>query len=112
MAVRLLGRTACRSYMVVCERSREALLVDPLPEEADRVLREAESEGLRPRLVVDTHTHADHHSAGAAVAARLGVPYALHESTGSRRATERLRDGQTIEVGDERVEVLHTPGHT
>jgi glyoxylase-like metal-dependent hydrolase (beta-lactamase superfamily II)/rhodanese-related sulfurtransferase len=98
--------------MVVCERAREALLVDPLPEEADRVLREADAEGVRPRLVVDTHTHADHHSAGAAVAARLGVPYALHESTACRRATERLRDGQVIEVGDERVEVLHTPGHT
>lgn len=112
MAVRLLGRSACRSYMVVCERSREALLVDPLSEDADRLMREADAEGLRLRLVVDTHTHADHHSGGAAVAARLGVPYALHESTGSRRATERLRDGQVLDLGDERVEVLHTPGHT
>jgi glyoxylase-like metal-dependent hydrolase (beta-lactamase superfamily II)/rhodanese-related sulfurtransferase len=86
--------------------------VDPLLDEVDAALAGAEEAGIRTRLVVDTHTHADHHSAGAVAAERLGVPYALHESTASRRATERLRDGQVLEVGDERVRVLHTPGHT
>ncbi len=111
MAVRLLGRAACRSYLVSCERTREALLVDPVLDETEEAERAVEG-GLRLRMVVDTHTHADHHSAGAALAQRLRVPYALHEGTACRRATDRLRDGQTLQVGDLRVEVIHTPGHT
>jgi len=112
MTVETLGKSACRSYLVECDRTHEAILVDPLLEDVDTVLRRIEDEGLRVRMVVDTHTHADHHSGGAEAAKRLGVPYALHESTACRRATERMKDGQRLEVGDLRVEVLHTPGHT
>ena len=112
MPVRQLGGSACRSYLVSCGRTGEAILVDPVLEEAEAVVREAAAAGARPRLVVDTHTHGDHRSAGAALAGELGIPYALHESTASRRATERLRDGQVLEAGDERIEVIHTPGHT
>src|SRR5262249_2323114 len=101
-----------RSYLVSCPRSREALLVDPLAEDVDRVLQKIERDGLKLRLVVDTHTHADHLSGGAEMAKRAGGPYAAHESAGSPAVTERLRDGQTLAIGDVRVEVMHTPGHS
>ncbi len=112
MAITQLGPAACRSYLVTCDRTREGLLVDALLEDVDGVARRIDADGVRLSLVLDTHTHADHLSGGAAVAERLGVPYALHASTECVRATERLRDGQVLEVGDLRVEVMHTPGHT
>jgi glyoxylase-like metal-dependent hydrolase (beta-lactamase superfamily II)/rhodanese-related sulfurtransferase len=112
MAVRLLGTTACRSYLVECPRSRAALLVDPVLDDVEAASAIVEREGLRLRAVVDTHTHADHPSGAAVLAERFSVPYALHEATTCRRATERLADGRALEVGDLRVEVLHTPGHT
>jgi glyoxylase-like metal-dependent hydrolase (beta-lactamase superfamily II)/rhodanese-related sulfurtransferase len=112
MAVRSLGTAACRSYLLACERTRQCLVLDPLAEEVEETARMLEREALRPCMVIDTHTHADHHSGAAALAARFGVPYALHEATTCRRATERLRDGATVEAGDLRVEVIHTPGHT
>lgn len=112
MGVRALGRSACRSYLVECPRTRVALLVDPLLDDVESAAAIVEKEGLRLRAVVDTHTHADHPSGAAALAERFSVPCALHEATTCRRATERLADGTALEVGDLRVEVLHTPGHT
>jgi glyoxylase-like metal-dependent hydrolase (beta-lactamase superfamily II)/rhodanese-related sulfurtransferase len=112
MQIEQLGPAACRSYLVSCGRSKEALLVDPLAEDVDRVLTKIEKDGLKLRFVVDTHTHADHLSGGAEMAKKTGAPYALHKSAGSPAVTERLSDGQTLPVGDGKVEVMHTPGHT
>jgi glyoxylase-like metal-dependent hydrolase (beta-lactamase superfamily II)/rhodanese-related sulfurtransferase len=112
MSVRRLGHAACRSYLLTCDRTRAAVLVDPLHDDAVETAALLEREGLRPAWIVDTHTHADHLSAGPALAERTGAPYALHESSGCARPHERLRDGQILEAGDLRVEVLHTPGHT
>lgn len=107
-----LGPAACRSYLVACPRTRQALLVDPLDEDVPRVLEHLDAEGFRLSAVADTHTHADHLSGGRRLAAATGAPYAVHEATEAAGVGERLRDGASIEVGDLRVEVLHTPGHT
>lgn len=107
-----LGPAACRSYLLACPRTLEAVVVDPLAEDVGRTLEHVESKGYRVAWVVDTHTHADHLSGGAAMAEATGAPYALHEATSCANVGERLRDGATLEAGDLRVEVLHTPGHT
>src|SRR5262245_42250784 len=112
MKIEQLGPAACRSYLLSSEKTKDALLVDPLAEDVDRVLEKVARDGLRRRHVVDTHTHADHLSGGGEIARRLSVPYAAHESAAIPGVTEKLRDGQTLDVGDEKVEVLHTPGHT
>lgn len=109
--VESLGPAACRSWLVGCAETREAVVVDPLAEGAVDVLSRAGRAGWNIVLAIDTHTHADHLSGGPAFAA-VGIPYALHESTESAAATERVRDGETIDVGRMRMTVLHTPGHT
>lgn len=112
MQIQQVGPAACRSYLVSDERSKEALLVDPLAEDVDRVLEAVSRQGLKLVRVIDTHTHADHLSGAGAIAKRLGIPYAAHESAAIPAVTERLRDGQTIELGGSRIGVIHTPGHT
>ncbi len=112
MLVEPIGPAACRSYLIACERSRRAMLVDPLRDDVARTVERLGRQGLELVFVVDTHTHADHHSGGRELAAATGAAYALHEATECAGVTERLRDGQVLEVGDLRVDVLHTPGHT
>jgi len=112
MILEQIGPAACRSYLVGCEQAKRVILVDPLAEDVDSVLGRLESQGLTLDLVVDTHTHADHHSGGREVAKRSGTPYALHATTKSRGVDERLEDGRVLEVGRVRVEVIYTPGHT
>lgn len=112
MTVHRLGAAACRTYLLACPRTGAGILVDPVLDDAERIHRALEARGVRPLLVVDTHTHADHVSAGASLASALGIPYALHESTECRLPSERLRDGQVLEAGDLRARVIHTPGHT
>lgn len=102
----------CRTYVIGCERSGRAMVLDPVLEDLPRVLAYLDRKGLGLDLVVDTHTHADFVSGGAELSERTGAPYALHQSTESSRPNERLREGQVLEVGDTRVEILHTPGHT
>ena len=53
----------CLSYLIGCEVTRHALLVDPELDEADRYLALAAEKGVRIRRIVDTHTHADHFTA-------------------------------------------------
>lgn len=112
MLVSSLNSGACKTWLLACLRAREAMLVDPLVEHVDRYLREIEAQRLRLVRVLDTHTHADHVSAGMLVAERAGVPYAMHRATPVRPVTERFADGETIGLGAARFTVVHTPGHT
>ena len=92
--------------------------------------------GVRPSdlgLIINTHTHSDHIGGNAAIQARSGAPIAMHEyegrpinqgdwwGTGVRyldqeappfRVTRYLHDGEVLQFGDLRLEVLHVPGHS
>src|SRR5207247_8076424 len=85
-----LNEGPCRTYLVAAEQTREALLVDPALGQVDRYLQEISRRGLRLKYVLDTHVHADHLSAGAALRERAGVPYAMHRATQSTRADLRV----------------------
>ena len=102
----------CLSYLVACERSHLAALVDPEISLLDRYLGEASSAGLRLEYVIDTHTHADHFTAAHALARRLSLPTVMHRATDVTHVDLRVEDGEELLVGDLRLEVMHTPGHT
>lgn len=67
---------------------------------------------MRIRYVIDTHTHADHFSATRELAARLDVPIAMHHASPAPFVDLRLGDGESIMLGQLRINVMHTPGHT
>ena len=102
----------CSSYLIGCERSGAAVVVDPLLDLADRYPAIAAAHGLRVWHVVDTHTHADHFSAARTLAPRLGAALVMHRASRAPFVDVRVQDGETIVVGDLRLRVLHTPGHT
>ncbi|MDP3235393.1 MAG: MBL fold metallo-hydrolase [Myxococcales bacterium] len=104
--------TGCASYLFGCGGVGVGAAVDVHEADVDAALAFAAQKGLRLTHVFDTHVHADHRSGGPALAAKAGAAYCLHESADVDLRVERVRDGQTIELGNTRITVLHTPGHT
>ena len=99
------------SYLLGCVGKGAGVVVDPLfPIEP--YLQAASASATPIRLVIDTHLHADHRSAGRALAEAAGAEYAIHESAEVSYACRRLVDGERLQLGNVVLEVLHTPGHT
>jgi hydroxyacylglutathione hydrolase len=104
--------TGCAAYLFGCGSLAKCAVVDAHEADVDRYVEFAESKGMRITHVIDTHVHADHRSGGPALARKVGAPYALHESADVDLPFEPLHDGQELDLGNTRVKVLHTPGHT
>jgi len=104
--------TGCAAYLFGCGSLGKCAVVDAHEEDIDAYAAFAASKGMRITHVIDTHVHADHRSGGLALAQKVGASYCLHESADVAFPFEPLRDGQEVELGNTRVNVLHTPGHT
>jgi glyoxylase-like metal-dependent hydrolase (beta-lactamase superfamily II)/rhodanese-related sulfurtransferase len=102
----------CRSYLVGCEATCAAALIDPEVGQIDRYLALASRDGLRIRFVIDTHTHAGHFSATRQLAHKFGVPTVMHRASPAPSIDMRVDDGEMLIIGQLRLRVLHTPGHT
>lgn len=99
------------SYLVGCVGQGVGAVVDPLFPIAP-YLQAAETLGTPIRYVIDTHLHADHTSAGRAMAEAAGAAYVLHESAVVAFGFQRARGSEDIVLGNVTLSVLHTPGHT
>lgn len=124
-----VGLIQTNCYIVGCEQTKEGVIIDP-GGHPERILRAVRETGLRVRYVLNTHCHFDHMAANAEVVAATGAPLAIHpaerpilESRGgaswfgvsispSPPPDLELADGQVLEVGTLRLQVLHTPGHS
>ena len=104
--------TGCASYLFGCGSLGKCAVVDAQESELEAYAAFAASKGMKITHVIDTHVHADHPSGGPALARKTGAAYCLHASADVDIAFEPLRDGQKLELGNTRVKVLHTPGHT
>jgi glyoxylase-like metal-dependent hydrolase (beta-lactamase superfamily II)/rhodanese-related sulfurtransferase len=102
----------CQSYLVGCEDTRIAALIDPEIRQIDHYLALATRAGVRIHYVIDTHTHADHFSAAKQLGERLKVPVVMHHESPAPFAGLRLDDGEMLALGKLRLHALHTPGHT
>jgi hydroxyacylglutathione hydrolase len=101
------------AYLVVDRPGGKGVLVDsngvtdPLAEWAER-------EGTEITHLLLTHHHYDHVVGARKLADRFGAPICAHELTGELigdRIDETIADGDVLETGELRIEVMHTPGH-
>ena len=107
------------SYLIGCERSGEAIVVDP-NRDAGQYADAATRERLRIVAVTETHIHADFVSGARELAERAGAQLLLSDEGdaswkygyAAEAGARLLRDGEQVAVGDVRLDVLHTPGHT
>lgn len=108
------------AYLVGCQKTGEALVIDP-ERDIERYIKIAAENDLRITAVAETHIHADFVSGSQEFARdrsiRLylsaeGGPDWSYTWTGNRPNVHLVKDGETFLVGNIRVEVVHTPGHT
>jgi hydroxyacylglutathione hydrolase len=113
------SKLAQASYLVGCPSSKEALIIDP-NRSIDQYLRGAAEENLRIAHVTETHIHADFVSGARELAQRTGAQLYLSRAGGrdwqyeygNGAGATLLDDGSRFAVGEVRLQVLHTPGHT
>ena len=101
----------CAAYLCGCGTFGQCAVVDARVDDVNEYMAFAASKHMRITRVIDTHVHADHRSGARELAQRTGASYYLHESADAASFTP-LRDGDGIELGNTRVKVLHTPGHS
>lgn len=100
-------------YIVGCETTRKALVIDPGADVA-HIMSEAGKEGLTIELIVNTHTHGDHTAGNDRLKALTNARIVLHEreASGYPKADIRLSDEKTLQLGEITFDVIQTPGHT
>lgn len=112
-------KLAHASYMVGCQRTKEAVVVDP-GRDVDQYIEIADREGVKITAVAETHIHADYVSGARELADRVGAKlYVSDEGPAEWKYLyldsydhQLVHDGDHFMIGNIKFDVLHTPGHT
>lgn len=102
----------CRSYLIADPETRQAAIVDPLRERVDDYLDLIQAKRYQLVYTIETHTHADHLSGSPRLRDLTGAKMLMHAGTPVACVDRGLSDGDMIELGRLRIEVIATPGHT
>lgn len=124
-----VGEHAVYAYLIGDTQTGEALVVDPA-DDVDMLIGLAAENGLRIDAIVNTHGHVDHIMGNAEMKAKTGAQIIIHAAEASYLekigdfwlrmfaaqksppADVVLDDGDCLNVGNQKWQVLHTPGHT
>lgn len=104
--------TGCASYIFGCTGKKALAVVDPHLEHVDDYLAVAQAAASPIVAIIETHVQADHLSGAPLLAERTGAPIYLHEAADVSFPHRALRDGEELELGNDYLRVLHTPGHS
>jgi sulfur dioxygenase len=109
----LLEPESCAyTYLIACDVSGEAALIDPVLETVGRDLQLLEELGLSLRFTIETHIHADHVTGASLLRERTGCKCAVPERSGAEHADLAVRGGEPIPIGGLELQPIYTPGHT
>lgn len=126
----VVGPLQVNSFIVGCETTKEALVIDP-GEEGSRILARLSSLGLQLKMIINTHGHFDHIGANRLLMEEKDVDLLIHRADTdllprakdhgrkyglsvdiSPAPTKLLDGGETLSVGSMTIKVIATPGHT
>ena len=100
------------TYLLGCEETGQAVLIDPVIVSIDRDLAEISRLGLKLAYSVDTHIHADHITAALELKHKVGSKIAAPAFDKLPCADVGIEDGVPFTLGSIVLQPLHTPGHT
>ncbi len=129
-----VGLLYINCYLAVCTETKKAMIIDPgfnEKAEAERIIKEIRQHNQQILYIVDTHGHPDHIAGNGIIKDATGAPILIHEYdapmlTDANRnlstmfgyhvvsppADKMLHDGDVIQVGEVKLKILHTPGHS
>jgi len=126
----VVGMLQCNCYLVACDDTKEAIVIDP-GGDAPLILDRVHELGLAVAYIVNTHGHIDHIAANRPVKEGTGAQLAIHQDDAEWLVTDQgayarmlgvsspgpaadvlLEEGDDIAFGNERLQVIHTPGHS
>jgi hydroxyacylglutathione hydrolase len=99
------------SYMITDEKTKTAAVVDP-QRDIDQYLKDAAAGGYSIRHVFLTHFHADFIAGHIELRDKAGATIRLGSRAQAEFECVQMKDGDAIEFGDVKIEVMETPGHT
>jgi glyoxylase-like metal-dependent hydrolase (beta-lactamase superfamily II)/rhodanese-related sulfurtransferase len=105
-----LNDTNCKTYLL--SANGHAALVDPVRERVETYRDQLAARGLQLDMILETHTHADHLMINRDMKATFDVPVIMHAQSPIPLVDRHVDDGDVLELGGEKIEVRHTPGHT
>ena len=100
------------TYLLGCEETGQAVLIDPVIVSIDRDLAEINRLGLKLAYSVDTHIHADHITAALELKNKVGSKIAAPAFDHLPCADVGIEEGVPFKLGSIELQPLHTPGHT
>lgn len=100
------------TYLLACEKTSEAVLIDAVFENVKRDLALIDELGLKLMVAVDTHCHADHVTSAWLLKQKTGCRIASAAAIKAEGTDWSLADGDIIHFGEQQLTVLATPGHT
>ncbi len=125
-----VGPIMANCYILGCEETKEAAVIDP-GDESDRILMALAEEKLTVKYLINTHGHFDHVGANRKMKEVTGAPLLIHaedapmlshlsqaaagfglRSENSPEPDRTVDDGDTVTFGKVTLKVLHTPGHS
>lgn len=100
------------TYLLACEQSRQAVLIDPVMDTVERDLQLLQDLGLQLSVTLETHVHADHLTGARRLKQRTGCRIAYPAMLELPCADLGVAEGRPFELGSVTLHPLFTPGHT
>jgi glyoxylase-like metal-dependent hydrolase (beta-lactamase superfamily II) len=125
-----VGSFAMNCYLLSDPESKEAVFIDP-GAEADKLIDKLSVQDLNLKFVINTHCHIDHTAEASTIINHFNVPFYIHRGelpllknlkdqgdffglsvSEIPTVSDYVEDNQTLEFGNMKMQILHTPGHS
>ncbi len=100
------------TYLIADDKSKEAAFIDPVNTHLDTYLNLLKEHGLKLVYSFETHVHADHITASGLLRQHTGAKTCVSKFGGAQLVDVEINDGDVFLLGEEKIKVIPTPGHT
>lgn len=100
------------TYLLSSGSGREGIIIDPVLEHSEQIIKWVNELGLKLMMTLDTHVHADHITASGVLREQTGCKIIMGDKTKAQVVDISIKDGETLNLDGIKLKGLYTPGHT